>query len=71
MGKPIGSIAVLDAPSNLGLRPAAPGKVPGVFLLPQALRSNRIFERLCAVVVGEVWPHPFDTVSDHGFCVRT
>lgn len=33
---------VLDAPSNLGLRPPAPGTVPGCYKLAGALREQRI-----------------------------
>ena len=47
-------IVVLDAPSNLGLRPSAPGKLPGVYQLPQSLRRNRIVERLGARDAGAV-----------------
>lgn len=36
MGK---RIAILDAPSNLGLRPPEPGAVPGCYKLPWALRN--------------------------------
>ena len=32
-------IVVLDAPSNLGLRPPAPNPVPGVYKLAGALRD--------------------------------
>jgi arginase family enzyme len=41
-------IAVLDAPSVLGLRPPAPGKVPGALRLPEVLRANFLLERLGA-----------------------
>jgi hypothetical protein len=34
-------IVVLDAPSNLGLRPPGPGVVPGVYKLAGALRDKR------------------------------
>jgi arginase len=36
------NIVVLDAPSNLGLRPPAPGTVPGCYKLAGALREQRI-----------------------------
>jgi hypothetical protein len=51
-------IAVLDAPSVLGLRPPAPGKVPGALRLPEALRTNRLLERLGAGDAGRVDPPP-------------
>jgi arginase len=49
-------IAVLDAPSNLGLRPPAKGAVPGVYKLPWALRRHRLIERLGAIDAGTVVP---------------
>lgn len=41
-------IAVLDAPSNLGLRPPAPGMVPGCAKAPGALRDHGLVARLSA-----------------------
>ena len=52
-------IAVLDAPSVLGLRPPAPGKVPGALRLPEALRANRLLERLGAGDAGRIDPPPY------------
>lgn len=49
-------IAVLDAPSNLGLRPPAKGAIPGVYKLPWALRRHRLIERLGAIDAGAVVP---------------
>ena len=49
-------IAVLDAPSNLGLRPPAKGAVPGVYKLPWALRRHGLIERLGAIDAGAVVP---------------
>ncbi|MFI1398292.1 arginase family protein [Streptomyces sp. NPDC020681] len=45
------NIVVVDAPSNLGLRPPAPGAVPGCYKLAGALREQRIVQRLGGVVV--------------------
>ncbi|MGO1051031.1 arginase family protein [Crossiella sp. CA198] len=42
------TIAVLDAPSNLGLRPPAPGAVPGCAKAPGALRDAGLLTRLDA-----------------------
>jgi hypothetical protein len=36
------NIVVLDAPSNLGLRPPTPDTVPGCYKLAGALRDQRI-----------------------------
>jgi arginase len=52
-------IAVVDAPSNLGLRPPAPGKEPGVKHLPDALRKAGLVERLGARNAGRVESAPY------------
>jgi arginase len=46
--------AVLDAPSNLGLRPPAPGVEPGVRGLAGALRALDVVARLRAADAGRV-----------------
>lgn len=53
-------IAVLDAPSNLGLRPPAPGVVPGCYKLAGAVRDQRFLERLGAVDAGYLVPPRYD-----------
>ncbi len=53
-------IAVLDAPSNLGLRPPTPGSVPGCAKAPGALRDHRLVERLGARDAGCHTPPRFD-----------
>jgi arginase len=45
---------VLDAPSNLGLRPPAEGAVPGCYKLAGALRDQRLLARLDATDAGVV-----------------
>ena len=47
-------IALLDAPSNLGLKPPSPGVQPGVRRGPSVLRSFGLRERLGAADGGEV-----------------
>ncbi|MEW2166913.1 arginase family protein [Streptomyces sp. NPDC007084] len=54
------NIVVLDAPSNLGLRPPAPGTVPGCHKLAGALREQRIVRRLGALEGGVVVPPRYD-----------
>ncbi|MFF8633172.1 arginase family protein [Streptomyces pilosus] len=54
------NIVVVDAPSNLGLRPPAPGTVPGCHKLAGALREQRILQRLNAVEGGVVVPPRYD-----------
>lgn len=55
--------ALLDAPSNLGLRPPAPGTVPGCYKLPGALRDNGLLRRLAAEDAGCVTPPRYDRGS--------
>ncbi|MEU7864486.1 arginase family protein [Nonomuraea sp. NPDC049141] len=52
--------ALLDAPSNLGLRPPAPGTVPGCYKLPGALRDCGLQRRLDAEDAGCVTPPRYD-----------
>ncbi|MFI0480319.1 arginase family protein [Actinomadura sp. 9N215] len=52
-------IAVLDAPSNLGLRPPREGHEPGVRRLARALRGHDIVGRLNAEDAGRVDPPPY------------
>ncbi|NGO47883.1 arginase family protein [Streptomyces ureilyticus] len=54
------NLVVLDAPSNLGLRPPAPGTVPGCYKLAGALREQRIVQRLGAMEGGVVVPPRYD-----------
>src|ERR671938_330410 len=52
-------LAVLDAPSNLGLRPPAPDREPGARRLADALRACGIVGRLGASDAGRVEPPPY------------
>ena len=54
------NFVVLDAPSNLGLRPPAPGTVPGCYKLAGALREQHIVRRLNAREGGVVVPPRYD-----------
>ena len=53
-------IAILDAPSNLGLRPPTPGSVPGCAKAPGALRDHGLVSRLGARDAGCHTPPRFD-----------
>ena len=53
-------IAVLDAPSNLGLRPPAPGVVPGCYKLAGALRDQGFVNRIGAQDAGYLVPPRYD-----------
>ena len=53
-------IAVLDAPSNLGLRPPTATSVPGCAKAPGALRDNGLLARLGARDAGCITPPRFD-----------
>ena len=52
--------AVLDAPSNLGLRPPLEGAVPGCYKLAGALRDCGVVQRLDAEDAGYVTPPRYD-----------
>jgi arginase len=65
-----GPVVVLDAPSVLGLRPPAPGKVPGCWRLPGALRRHGLVERLGAADAGRVEPPPYRPEIDPATGVR-
>ncbi|MFG2172116.1 arginase family protein [Streptomyces niveus] len=54
------NIVVIDAPSNLGLRPPSPGTVPGCYKLAGALREQGIVRRLGASEGGVVVPPRYD-----------
>ncbi len=54
------TLVVLDAPSNLGLRPPVPGAVPGCYKLAGALCERRIVQRLGALEGGVVVPPRYD-----------
>jgi arginase len=55
---------VLDAPSNLGLRPPRPGAEPGCKKLAGALRGQGIVERLGAYDAGGLIPPPYSEKWD-------
>lgn len=57
-------IAVLDAPSNLGLRPPRPGAEPGCKKLAGALRGQGIVERLGGYDAGGLISPPYSEEWD-------
>ncbi|AHH93988.1 arginase family protein [Kutzneria viridogrisea] len=54
------AITVLDAPTNLGLRPPAPGFEPGCAKAPAALRGAGLLGRLAAHDAGELTAPRYD-----------
>ncbi|WP_214321266.1 arginase family protein [Nonomuraea sediminis] len=62
--------AVLDAPSNLGLRPPAPDTVPGCYKAPWALRDAGLVARLGARDAGALVPPRYVTTWKPGDGVR-
>jgi arginase len=58
------SIAVLDAPSNLGLRPPAPGVEPGARKLADALRATGLVAALGARDAGRIAAPPYTPDPD-------
>jgi arginase len=63
-------LAVLDAPSNLGLKPSSPGQDPGVKNMPGVLRAHGIVQRLQAEDAGSVVPPAYDGAIDPAIKVR-
>jgi arginase len=70
MGKEGRSIVVVDAPTNIGLRPPGPGRKPGVYGLASALRANGIVSRLGATDGGAVTSPPYRPEIDPSTGVR-
>lgn len=58
-------LAVLDAPTNLGLRPPVPGAVPGCAKAPGALRDHGLLSRLDARDAGCLTPPRYDRGDWH------
>lgn len=57
-------LAVLSAPSNLGLMAPAEGQEPGARLLAAVLKQHGLVERLGAVDAGIVTPPPYDPARE-------
>jgi arginase len=57
-------IVILDAPSNLGLRPPRENHEPGVWRLPQSLRVRGIIQKLGARDAGAVPRLPYSPDAD-------
>jgi arginase len=63
-------LAVLDAPSNLGLKPPSPGQEPGVKNMPGVLRAHGIIQRLRTEDAGSVVPPAYASAIDPAIKVR-
>ncbi|MCC6791496.1 MAG: arginase family protein [Thermomicrobiales bacterium] len=63
-------LVLIDAPSNLGLRPPSPGMEPGCKAAPAALRRWNLRERLGAREGGRLQPPPYDPTWHPGYGVR-
>jgi arginase len=63
-------VALIDAPSNLGLRPPADGVSPGVYKQAGALRDNGLLEGLRAVDAGVVVAPRYSALWQPGDGVR-
>jgi arginase len=63
-------IAVLDAPSNLGLMPPTPGMEPGVRRLPETLRERSLVSRIGAIDAGGVAAPAYHPAVDPRYGVR-
>jgi arginase len=63
-------IRILHAPTPLGLKPPAEGRVPGVWQMPEALRRAGLHEGLDAEFVGEVTPPEYVADVDEATGLR-
>jgi arginase len=59
-------VTILDAPSNLGLRPPRPSHEPGVWRLAAALRKHGVVNQLQAQDAGAVPRLPYSFENDEG-----
>jgi arginase len=59
-------VIILDAPSNLGLRPPAAGVIPGCYKLPWALRDRGLLEAIRAVDGGSLVPPRYQSRWEPG-----
>lgn len=65
-----GRLAIIEAPSNLGLRPLKPGHQPGVWRAPEALRRAGLHEALASTCIGQI-PRPrYDFEAQAGTRIR-
>lgn len=64
------SISILDAPSNLGLKPPAEGQEPGVKWMAQAIRSRGLVQRLGAIDAGKIEVPAYHDFLDPRLAVR-
>ncbi|HEY1743791.1 MAG TPA: arginase family protein [Granulicella sp.] len=63
-------LTLLDAPSNLGLKPPSPGKEPGVRQMARVLRAHGIVTQLHAEDAGEVTPPNYQAAIDSATKIR-
>lgn len=64
------TIAVVDAPSSLGLSPIDAGHQPGAWRMPASLRARNLLERIDAVDGGCAHPPAYEFVVDPVVGVR-
>ncbi len=57
-------ISIIEAPSNLGLKPSGNGKPSGVIRLPEALNKVNLRERLGAEDEGQILVPPYSPIRD-------
>ncbi|MBZ0111171.1 MAG: arginase family protein [Thermoanaerobaculia bacterium] len=63
-------VVVVDAPSNLGLRPPKQGSVPGCYKMPWALRNAGLLKAIQASDAGCVVPPRYEPDWDPGHTTR-
>jgi arginase len=67
---PARRVEVVAAPSNLGLRPPAPGREPGAVRAPAALLSQGLADRLNAIAITEVPAPAYEFFGQPGTQIR-
>lgn len=63
-------LTIIDAPSNLGLKPPGPGREPGVCRMPEALRACGLLRRVEAADGGRVAAPPYRDAIDPDSGIR-
>jgi arginase len=64
------AVAVIDAPTNLGLRPPAEGREPGTWRAPDALRAAGLHRRLAPAAVTSLPRPPYRFEAQPGTRIR-
>ena len=69
-GSRVQAIEIIEAPSNLGLRPLREGHIPGTWRAPEALRRAGLHDRLMPGLVHRLERPPYDLNPQPGTRIR-